>query len=131
MHEFGVARSLVENVEYTARENRAKEVSEVMVEIGELSFVSVDALRFAYHALVKESELLGSSKLTITEIPARVSCQSCNYEGPLKRFDEPESHFITPLFACPEYNGKIDILQGRECTIKNIRMMVDDDVQVQ
>jgi hydrogenase nickel incorporation protein HypA/HybF len=131
MHEFGIAKSLVESVEEAAHQNRATTVSEVMVEVGELSFVGIDQLRFAYGILVKDIKMLSRSKLTIKEIPAIISCKSCDYEGPLKRFDEPDSHFVTPVFACPECMGKVDIVQGRECTIKNIRMMVDDDVQVQ
>lgn len=131
MHEFGIAKSLVENVENAAIQNRAIEISEVIVEVGELSFISIDSLRFAYNALIKDNSILAGSKLTIREISAKVSCRNCGYEGPLKKYDDPGSHFITPVFACPECQGKIDILQGRECTIKNIRMMVEDDVQVQ
>ena len=130
MHEFGVAKSLVETVENAAVENHATSVSEVVVDIGELAFIGIDQLKFAYGLLIQESNILKNAKLTVHEIPARVLCKNCGYEGPLSRFDEPESHFVTPVFACPECFGKIDFISGRECTIKNIRMMVDDDVQV-
>jgi len=131
MHEFGVARSLVENVENAVLENNAASVSEVVLDIGEMAFIGIDQLRFAYGLLVQDNEKLKGSKLTINEIPARVVCENCGYEGALSRFDEPESHFVSPVFACPECFGKVEFISGRECTIKNIRMMVDDDVQVQ
>ena len=131
MHEFGVARSLVEAIEDAAMENGATSVSEVTLDIGELAFIGIDQLRFAYNLLVQDKDMLRSAKLTINEIPAVVKCTSCGYEGPLSRFDEPQSHFVSPVFACPGCYGKIEILSGRECTIKNIKMMVDDDVQAQ
>ena len=128
MHEFGIAKSLAESVREEAEKNHATSVSEVYVDIGELSFVGVDQLKFAYQLIAKETKILEKSILLITEIPAEVLCENCGYEGPLKNLEEPETHFITPIFACPSCAGKIQILKGRECTIKNIKLMVDDDV---
>jgi hydrogenase nickel incorporation protein HypA/HybF len=125
MHEFGIAKALVENVVAEAEKNNARSVSEVIVELGELSFVGKDQFKFAYGILAKEIAIIERSILTIIDIDAVVSCEACGYNGPLQRFDEPETHFITPMFACPKCSGKVKIERGRECTIKNIRMEVE------
>ena len=125
MHEFGIAKALVENVIAEAEKNNASSVSEVVVEVGELSFIGIDQFKFAYGILSKEIELIARSVLTIVEIDAEISCESCGHSGPLERLDEPATHFITPMFACPKCSGKVKIEKGRECTIKNIRMEVD------
>jgi hydrogenase nickel incorporation protein HypA/HybF len=125
MHEFGVAKALVENVVEEAEKNNARSVSEVIVEVGELSFIGVDQFKFAYGILSKEVPLLANSVLTIVNIDAEISCESCGYRGPLERYDEPATHFITPVFACPKCFGKVNIEKGKECIIKNIRMEVD------
>jgi hydrogenase nickel incorporation protein HypA/HybF len=130
MHEFGIAKSLVDNVKTEAVKNQATEVSEVILEIGELTFIGIDQLKFAYATLTKEIKILANSRLEIKQIPAEVSCKTCGYKGPLRNYDGASTHIITPMFACPSCGGKIDILKGRECTITNIKMMVDDDVQV-
>ncbi|UCH87986.1 MAG: hydrogenase maturation nickel metallochaperone HypA [Thermoplasmata archaeon] len=128
MHEFGIAKALVENVEAEAAKQNASVVSEVVVDIGELSFVGETQLKFAYDVITREIEALAKSKLVIQTVKAEVSCESCGYTGGLKNYDDPATHFITPVFACPSCGGKITIIKGRECTIRTIRMMVEDDV---
>jgi len=125
MHEFGVAKALVEHVIEEAEKNKATSVLEVIVEVGELSFIGTDQFSFAYEVITKEIDLLRNSKLTLIKIDAEISCESCGFVGPLEKIDEPSTHFITPMFACPKCFGKVNINKGKECTIKNIRMTVD------
>jgi hydrogenase nickel incorporation protein HypA/HybF len=126
MHEFGIAKTLAESVLEEASRQKALNVSEVIVEVGELSFIGTDQLKFAYNIIAKNDAIIANSKLVINNVSAEVTCKACGYVGPLKKIEEPETHFITPIFACPDCEGRVEISKGRECTIKNIRMTVDD-----
>ena len=48
MHEMALAESVIQIVEETARRNAAAEVRAVWLEIGRLSHVEPEALRFAF-----------------------------------------------------------------------------------
>lgn len=126
MHEFGIAKSLVEGVVVEAEKNHAVSVTEVLVEIGELTFINHEQLSFAFNIISSEIPLLAGSKLVMEARSAEVSCSSCGYSGSLKRFDEPQTHIIIPVFACPSCDGKVDIIKGRECAIKNIKLNLED-----
>lgn len=73
MHELAITQSIVEACCERAGDAR---VSRVLVEVGCLSGVSPDALRFCYDLCVEGTPLDGS-ELAIVEIPAGARCRSC------------------------------------------------------
>ena len=68
---------------------------------------------------------IANDALRITAIPAEVRCLACNYEGPL-RVENSEQNHIAPVFQCPKCQGKIEIIKGKECTVVNLRMELED-----
>lgn len=76
MHELSVAVSLVEVAERAARQAEAERVTQVRLELGALSGVHADALRFGYDVAVRGT-LLEGSDLVIEEIPAAIACATC------------------------------------------------------
>jgi hydrogenase nickel incorporation protein HypA/HybF len=74
MHEIGLAQEIVEMV--TRRAGGAR-VSRVVVEVGKLSAVLPDALRFAFELCCEDTALAGA-QLEIIEVPGRASCARCD-----------------------------------------------------
>lgn len=123
MHEFSMTKQIVENVLQEARKNNAKRVTEVHLTIGELTFLGIEQVRFSYEILVKET-MMNGSKLYIEEKKGAVRCTKCRYEGPLNYEDDPAYHIPTPTLLCPECQGVVQIIDGRECTIKSVKLVV-------
>lgn len=122
MHEFSRTSQIVEAVLNEAAKQDAAKVTQVEVEIGDLTFLGLDQVRFSYRILTDKT-IAKDSKLTIKRIRARGKCDSCRYDGPLSYLDDPEFHIAFPTFNCPRCGKPLTISAGRECTIKRIRML--------
>lgn len=120
MHELSVASAIVTSVIDFAKKHQAHEVIEVTLEIGELTSVAKEQLKFCYEAVSKETVLEGS-KITIEEVKAEVLCSHCSYRGAPKMWDEV-FHFVpVPVLACPQCGQDAEVMKGKECTIINIK----------
>lgn len=105
--------SALETVERHAREQGASRVHRVVLRIGSLSGVDVEALRFAFD-VVAASTLAAHADLDIETVSARAYCNSCDTEF------EPDSGWI---FACPRCGAlSSQIRQGRELELARIEM---------
>lgn len=113
MHEVGIMESALETVERHARENGAQHIHRIVLRIGSLSGVDVDALRFAFEA-VATSTLAAGAELGIETVPARAYCKSCDKEF------APGAGWI---FSCPTCGAlSSQIRQGRELELTRIEM---------
>jgi len=122
MHEFSMTTQIVENVLREAEKHNAKKVTEVHLAIGKLTFLGIEQVRFAYNILV-EGTIMEGSKLHIEEKDGVVKCSNCGYEGDFMYEDNPLYHVPTPTLRCPKCGGVVDIVGGRECTIKSIKLV--------
>ena len=122
MHELSRTSQIVEAVLNEAERQHAEKVVEVEVEIGDLTFLGLEQVRFAYKILTDET-IAKNSKLTIKRVRGRGTCGSCRYEGPLSYLDDPQFHMMVPTFNCPRCGNPMSITAGRECIIKRIRIM--------
>ena len=125
MHEFSVISSMIQLVKQEMETRPVIMVKEINLEIGELAFMAEDAMQFGFQALVENEPRIATDALKITYTPAQVECPACGYSGPLKVKDTEEMHFA-PIFQCPKCQGKIDIIKGKECTIVNLKMELED-----
>jgi hydrogenase nickel incorporation protein HypA/HybF len=127
VHEFSVISSIVDLVkDEMSKHDKLNFVKEIVLEVGELSFLSHDALQFGFRALVENEEKIKDDALTIVPIPAKVKCTQCDYEGAMKVDETEEYHISIPRFTCPECNGRIDVLQGKECVVRNLVLDLED-----
>jgi len=122
MHEFSRTSEIVEVVLNEAEKQHAVRVVEVEVEIGDLTFLGLEQVRFAYKILT-ERTIAKSSKLTIKQVRGRGTCGTCGYDGPLSYLDDPQFHMLLPTFNCPRCGNPLSISAGRECIIRRIRMI--------
>ena len=77
MHEIGVVRQMCKTVMEFAAENQIQSVSEIVVEIGELSLIIPKYVEDVY-PLVVEDTMLKDTKLIIEEIPGLAECDECD-----------------------------------------------------
>ena len=127
MHEFSMMMSIVELVKAEMAKRQVIKVTEINLEIGDLTFLSHDALHFAFQALVETEPKIDANSLKIIPVPAEVRCTKCGFTGPMKAAESPEYHqLMAPVFQCPKCAGPVEIVRGRECTVKNIRMDLED-----
>lgn len=103
MHELGIAMQLVDAVTERARGAR---VRRVVLEIGALTAVLPDALRFCFDLATAGSAVEGAS-LEILERPGRARCRVCQREFELLR----------PFGRCVCGGTELDWLGGDELRI--------------
>ena len=77
MHEIGVVRQMCKTVMEFAAENQIQSISEIVVEIGELSLIIPKYVEDVY-PLVVEDTMLKDTKLIIKEIPGLAECDECD-----------------------------------------------------
>jgi len=118
-----VTSQIVQSVLAEAEKHGAKKVTEVHLFVGKLTFLGLEQVRFAYEALTKGT-IMEDSRLMIEEQDGVVKCNHCGYEGGFKYEDDPLYHVPLPTLKCPQCGGVVNIVAGKECTIKSIKMMV-------
>ena len=123
MHEFSITSQLVESVIEEAKIKNAKRVLEVHLIIGDLTLLGVSQIRFAYKILTQDNIMKGS-KLYIRHKKGKIRCGHCGYRGDIVFKDDPVYHISFPTLTCPKCNSNVEVVQGKECVIKSIRMYV-------
>lgn len=112
MHELGIAQSIVEIAEENARQQGAKRVLAVTVEVGALSGVMAESLEFCFDACSRDT-LLDGSLLKIEKVAARARCRDCTQEYDLANFFD----------NCPACNSAAsDMLSGEELRVKEMEI---------
>lgn len=114
MHELSIATDLINAAMATAKQNNAKQVLSVTVEVGELAMVNPEQLTFMYEVLTEDNMLKGS-KLNMTTIPAVAKCENCGYEGPVAD---------KYTCSCPRCSMTLKIIQGRDICLKNMEIEI-------
>ena len=77
MHELAVAEGMVEAIAERVPEGR---VTRVVLEVGALSCVEPEAVRFCFAACARGTVADGAA-LEIVEIPGRANCRTCGAGG--------------------------------------------------
>jgi hydrogenase nickel incorporation protein HypA/HybF len=110
MHEMALAQSMLEIVESAARTAGATRVTNVRLEIGALSHVAADALRFCFDVVTRGSLAEGAT-LTIDEPPGEAWCMPCAATVPLAQCGEP----------CPRCGSfQLAVTSGDDMRVKDI-----------
>jgi hydrogenase nickel incorporation protein HypA/HybF len=112
MHEMSLAEGIVQIVETTARANDASAVRAVWLELGALSHVEHEALRFSFE-VVKRGTVANSAQLQILTTPGRAWCMPCGESVDLARLGDP----------CPRCGShQLQVTQGEEMRVKEIEI---------
>ncbi|HEY1313392.1 MAG TPA: hydrogenase maturation nickel metallochaperone HypA [Steroidobacteraceae bacterium] len=109
MHELSITRSVVAIVSEQAVGQR---VTRVRLEIGSLSAILPDAIRFCFDICAADTPLAGA-ELQIVEIPGLGCCNECGAEVPLE----------TLVGRCPRCGtSSLRLIAGQELNIKEIEV---------
>ncbi len=108
MHELAITESIVAAVSERLPDAR---ITCVRLEIGALSGVVADSVRFCF-GLVAEGTNLEGARLEISQPAARCRCGSCGTEF------EPDG--LVPL--CPCGGSQLTVLSGQELNIVSVQV---------
>jgi hydrogenase nickel incorporation protein HypA/HybF len=120
MHEFAIASGIMETALSEAEKHKAKTVKKIVVEIGQLSMVGLEQVKFSLDIL-KEGTIAAKAEIEIVKTPVKLKCGQGH---------KTEKFLKEPLYAsirgvkCAKCKKKAEIVGGRECQIKEIE--IDD-----
>ncbi|MET0089554.1 MAG: hydrogenase maturation nickel metallochaperone HypA [Candidatus Thiodiazotropha sp.] len=112
MHEMSLCESVIQIVQENALKQGFKRVKTVWLEIGELSGVEVEAMRFGFE-VVSRGSLADGATLEIIDVPGSARCMQCGKSVRVRqRFD-----------ACPDCGSyQIQVTGGEEMRIKELEV---------
>ena len=110
MHEMALAEGMLEIVEATAREHRATRVASVCLELGALSHVEPDALRFCFDAVTRGGVAAGA-RLDIVTRDGEAWCMPCGSRVPVGALGD----------ACPQCGSyQLEVVDGTDMRLREI-----------
>lgn len=124
MHELSMADAMVKTVLDVAEKNDAIEILEVTIEVGKLTMLNPEQLKFLLDVLV-ENTMLEGAEINIVELPVEVKCNSCEFTGSADM--DGSDHYLA-IVKCPECGERnVEVTAGRECNVKNIKIEKEED----
>lgn len=110
MHEYSLARSILETIVAERNQRQLGPIARVEIELGEFSGIEPVQLESAYAEL--SEEILGDrSELRIQTVPLRGQCQHCRHEFLIEEF----------RFQCPSCSGSdVQLVSGEELRILSV-----------
>lgn len=109
MHELALMESVVSAISGQLDDQR---VLTVRLEIGRLTCVFPDALRFCFDVCTRGTRLEGS-ELDIVEVPGRARCDRCQKVHDVAHLGE----------ICPCGNVAMNIVAGQELRLKEVEVI--------
>ena len=126
MHEFSTAVSIVEAVKRAAESHGAKRVSKISLQIGKLSMLNHEQLKFGIEIASKDTIVEGA-EVIIEPLVIKITCKKCGTESVVK--EKGTLYEVLTSLACSSCTAKdVKVIQGRECVVKDIKAIVEDDV---
>jgi hydrogenase nickel incorporation protein HypA/HybF len=107
MHELSITQNLVAIATVHAQ---GAPITRITLEIGQLSAILPDAIRFCFDVCA-QGTLLEGARLEIIEVPGRGHCRQCGHEMALEM----------PYGICDRCNSPfLDLVAGQELKIKEM-----------
>ena len=123
MHELSMAEAIVETVLDVAKKNDAQEIVEVTIEVGELTMLNPEQVKFLLGVLAEDT-LIEGAEIIIEDVPVEIKCRNCEFTG-LANTDGSD-HYLA-IVLCPKCDERnVEILKGRECNVKTIKIEKSD-----
>ena len=112
MHEMALAEGVLQIVQDAARREGAHRVRAVWLEIGRLSSVEPEAMRFCFAAVTRESVAEGA-RLEIVETPGTAWCMRCSAAAAIEAVGD----------ACPRCGSyQLQLTGGTEMRVKELEV---------
>ncbi|MFW9972049.1 MAG: hydrogenase maturation nickel metallochaperone HypA [Candidatus Odinarchaeota archaeon] len=121
MHEFAFAYNIFKVAESTAVKYNAKKITEVVLEIGELTLIVPELLKRSFEMATKGSIAEGA-KLNIKITPGKIKCRECNKISEVSLTRESQLTGLQ-LFKCSNCgSNNTEIIEGKKANVKNIKI---------
>ena len=111
MHELSLAENMLAIVEDHVRRGGYTKATVVRLEIGRLSCVMPDALRFCFQS-VTHGSLADNAQLDIVEIDGAGRCRRCDITVDMEE----------PWGICPDCGRPLDVIAGTEMRVKELEV---------
>lgn len=110
MHEMSLAEGVLQIIEDSARTQNFSRVKTVWLEIGQLAGVEVEAMKFCFDAVTRDSIAHGAL-LEIIETPGRAWCMQCS-----------DTVAVQALYdECPKCGGhQLQVTGGNEMRVREL-----------
>ena len=109
MHELSIASSVVE---ICAEQAHGARVRRVTLEIGQLSAVMPEAIRFCFDVCAKDTALEGAT-LEIVETPGRAKCLACG----------ATLDVAVPFGQCACGSENLELISGQQLKIRQMEVV--------
>ena len=110
MHEMSLAESVLQIIEESARAQNFRRVRGVVLEIGQLSAVEPDAMRFCFDSVMRGT-LAEGAVLQIIETPGAGRCLACGATVAMQ-----EQYGLCPSCGSP----RLEITAGNLMRVKDL-----------
>ena len=125
MHEFAFAMNIFKVAEATALKYNAKKITEVLLEIGELTLIIPEILQRSFEMATMGSIAEGA-KLVIKITPGKIECRECEKISEVSITEEAQLTGLQ-LFQCNYCKSKnTEIKEGRNVNIRNVKIQEYD-----
>ncbi|HMM22702.1 MAG TPA: hydrogenase maturation nickel metallochaperone HypA [Selenomonadales bacterium] len=112
MHEMAIAQGILEIVADAAANNGAGKVSRIKLQIGQLTAIEPDALRFCFAAMAAGT-MAERAELEIEIMPLICRCQDCSRSFAVEAF----------RLVCPDCGShRTEITSGRELRVEHLEV---------
>lgn len=118
MHELSLVQGVLDSVTPVAQKSGAERVTSVTLNIGEMTQVVDEAMRFAWDCLTQDEPFYEGAELIINYINARSRCFECGEE-----FEHDRFHMKCP--ACGSRHTVV--VAGKEMDIASITVDIPDE----
>ena len=121
MHEFSFAYDIFKIAEATALKYNAKKITEVYLEIGELTLIVPELLKKSFE-MATSGSIAEGAELIIELTPGKIKCRNCNK---ISSVTLSEESYLTglQLFQCQHCKSKdTEIVEGKKANVKNIKI---------
>ncbi len=121
MHEFSFAYNIFQVAEATAIKYKAKKITEVLLEIGELTLIVPELLQRSFEMATKGSIAEGA-KLKIQIVPGKIKCRECDKDSAVSITRDAQLTGLQ-LFKCSHCgSNNTEIIEGKKANVKNIKI---------
>ena len=110
MHEFSLAQNILEITQEQAKAYQQEAISEIIIEIGQLSGIEIEALQFALQS-IKENTIIEKADIIFETVTASVLCNNCGFNYVPEDFFHP-----CPQCGSPDF----EISTGKELKVRSI-----------
>lgn len=118
MHELSVAEAILDRAREAADEHGADEVEALTVELGAVTHVNPEQLRFCIET-VAETRALAGVGVEMDQVDPVAECE-CGWQGEPPSFEGTAAS--VPAARCPECGSRTEFVRGTECRLSSIEV---------